>query len=118
MPETGGRGLRALAWMGALSLVAIAAWVYEHSTRTSHIARTWPADGSDAYATIDHTAPWSLPWTKLCRIDADTHAERWCRSVPDGTEVRDVVLREGDVVVTLDIGPWRLDPETGENRAR
>ena len=119
MQEGTGKGLRMLAAMAGLGFCALGAWGYEHAARTSRISHTWPAGSpGEAYATIEHTAPWSPPWTKVCRVDEATHAERWCRSVPDAAEVHGVTLRDGDVIVELDIGPWHLDPETGANRLR
>lgn len=113
----GGCGLWLLGGIALLGLVAFGAWAYRAAGRTSTIAQTWPSGSpGEAYATIDHTAPWSEPWTKLCRIDATTHAERWCRSVPEGSHVQDVTVTADDVVVQLDTVPWPLDPLTGANR--
>jgi hypothetical protein len=115
--RVGGCGLAILGAMGIVGLVAFGAWAYRAHGRTSVIAHTWPAaTAGDAYAAIDHTAPWSEPWTKLCRIDAATHAERWCRSVPDGEHVVDVVA-DGDVVtVRLTTRAWIIAAADGANQ--
>jgi hypothetical protein len=110
------RGLWTLGAIAVICAAAMSAWGYEHAMRTSRITRTWPAaDAGEAYATIDHTAPWSAPWTKVCRIDATTHAERWCRSVPDGEHVVSVVATDAVVTITLETRTWNLGAETGAN---
>jgi hypothetical protein len=107
-------GLITLGVIGILSLAAVGAWTYVRLARTSVLRDTWPGpSATELFATIDHTAPWSEPWTKLCRIDATTHAERWCRSVPDGAAVRDVHVEGDDVVAGIGDGVWHLDLATG-----
>ena len=116
--RTGGWGLALLGAIGVLAAIACGAWVYRWQGRTSVIERTWPSTISgEAYATIDHTAPWSEPWTKLCRIDATTHDERWCRSVPPGDSVHEVIAENDLVLVTLRESLWILDPGDGGNLA-
>ncbi len=109
-----GWGVVSLGAMAVLSLVAIGAWAYRAHGLTSTIVARWPAqERSEQYAQIDHTAPWSDPWSKVCRIEAATDAERWCRAVPEGTRLERVFELPDGVHVQLDRYEWIVDPIDG-----
>jgi len=109
-----GCGIASLIAIGLLSLFTIGAWAYRARHLTSIVRTRWPAqDSGEAYALIDHTAPWSDPWSKLCLVGADTNAERWCRSVPMGETIREIATQSGVTLVRLGGALWLLDPLDG-----
>lgn len=109
-----GCGLVVLGAMALMSAVAIGASVYRAHASTQVVAHAWTLGTEGTYAALDHTAPWSEPWTELCRRDGDV--SRWCRSIPAGSAIVD--LDGDDRAVLIHVGGaadelWALDPGDG-----